>query len=280
MYIKDILKNQPMTVSFEIFPPKKDTMFDSVIKAVDELTKLNPSFVSVTYGAGGGTSQNTVKIASEIQNNRNTTALAHLTCASSTKAYVANVIDELCRQNIKNVLALRGDKPIQYTDYKYAYELITQLKSAHDFCIGGACYPEGHVESSSIDDDIDYLKLKVDAGCDFLITQLFFDNDFLYNYVDKMTKKNISVPVIAGLMPVQSAGQIKRMCELSGAAIPEKLGRLVEKYSDNDSDMLKAGIDYVTLQILNLQEGGFKHYHIYTMNKPFVAKSIVDAVRR
>ncbi len=279
MKIRDILDSKKVTLSYEVFPPKAGASFEPVINAVDELCKDKPDFMSVTYGAGGGTSNNTVKIASHIQNDLNVTALAHLTCVSSTKEQVAKAIDEIKENGIENILALRGDIPKggeypvgEY--YKYASELVKEIKSKGDFCVGAACYPEGHTECEHKEDDIKNLKLKVDSGVDFLTTQMFFDNNVLYNFLYRIREQGITVPVIAGIMPVTNGKQIARICQLSGTYLPARFKAIVDKFGDNPEAMKQAGIAYATDQIIDLVANGIKGIHIYTMNKPDIAESI------
>lgn len=279
MKIRDILDSKKVTLSYEVFPPKAGASFEPVINAVDELCKDKPDFMSVTYGAGGGTSNNTVKIASHIQNDLNVTALAHLTCVSSTKEQVAKAIDEIKANGIENILALRGDIPKggeypvgEY--YKYASELVKEIKSKGDFCVGAACYPEGHTECEHKEDDIKNLKLKVDSGVDFLTTQMFFDNNVLYNFIYRIREQGITVPVIAGIMPVTNGKQIARICQLSGTYLPARFKAIVDKFGDNPEAMKQAGIAYATDQIIDLVANGIKGIHIYTMNKPDIAESI------
>lgn len=281
MKIKDILNNGKINISFEAFPPKTQTAYDSVINAVDEMSKLNPAFMSVTYGAGGGTSKNTVKIASHVQNQLNVTALAHLTCVSSTREQIQKMLDEIKANNIENILALRGDIPQEAdfplpNQYKYAYELVREIKQRGDFCIGGACYPEGHTECEHKDDDIINLKNKVDSGIDFLTTQMFFDNNVFYNFLYKIREKGITVPVIAGIMPVTNGKQIARTCKLSGTYLPARFKAIVDKFGDKPNSMKQAGIAYATDQIIDLIANGVNAIHIYSMNKPEVAESIMS----
>ena len=280
MRISEILKSREPHISFEIFPPKTDAGFESVIHAVDQIAELRPSYISVTYGAGGGTSKNTVKIASHIKHDKNVTSLAHLTCVSSTKDMVHKVIDELKEQGIENVLALRGDIPQDSefplpNHYRYASELIEDIRSRGDFCIGAACYPEGHVETEHKADDILNLKHKVDCGVDFLTTQMFFDNSILYNFLYRIREKGITVPVVPGIMPVTSAKQIKRIGFLSGTMLPQRFLAVVDRFGDDPEAMKQAGIAYATDQIIDLFANGVTHVHVYTMNKPAVAEAIM-----
>lgn len=281
MKIKDILEDKTPHISFEIFPPKTDAGYESVLSATEKIAALKPSFISVTYGAGGGTSKNTVNIASHIQNDLGVTSLAHLTCASSTKEEVRQVIGQLKENGIENILGLRGDipkdAPFPIPDqYKYAAELIGEIKAAGDFCIGAACYPEGHVETEHKKDDIANLKSKVDCGVDFLTTQMFFDNNILYNFLYRIREKGITVPVLPGIMPVTNGKQMKRICDLSGTILPERFRAIVDRFGDDPQAMQQAGIIYATDQIIDLIANGINHIHIYSMNKPEIAKAIMD----
>lgn len=281
MNIKERLQGKKVNISFEVFPPKTDAKYDDVLHAVDEIAKLAPSFISVTYGAGGGTSKNTVKIASHIQNDLGVDSIAHLTCVSSTKEEVRQRIKELKENGIQNILALRGDIP-KDTDfpipnqYKYAYELIEDIKSLGDFCLGAACYPEGHVESANKEEDILHLKKKVDCGVDFLTSQMFFDNSVFYNFLYRIREKGITVPVIPGIMPVTNGKQIARSCQLSGAVLPTRFRAIVDRFGDNPKAMQQAGIAYATDQIIDLIANDITNIHVYSMNKPDVAAAIMS----
>ena len=282
MKIKDILAREKVTLSYEVFPPKKDMPFEPVLTAVDKLCLDKPDFMSVTYGAGGGTGHNTVKIASHVQNELGVTALAHLTCVSSTRDQVSAAIEEIKAAGIENILALRGDIPQgekagQYPVgpyFNYANELVEEIKKHGDFCIGAACYPEGHVESANKAEDIANLKRKVDAGVDFLTTQMFFDNNILYNYLYRIREQGITVPVVAGIMPITNPRQVERAVELSGTYVPQRFKAIVDKFGHNPEAMKQAGIAYATDQIIDLVANGVKAIHIYTMNKPDVAQAI------
>lgn len=279
MKIRDILAQGKPTLSFEVFPPKTEDAYDSVEKAAAEIAKLKPSFMSVTYGAGGGTSEYTVKIASTLQEQYGVTPLAHLTCVSSTRDKVHYVLEELKAKGIENVLALRGDIPKDGRTpevYHYASELIREIKQSGDFCIGAACYPEGHVESANKSVDMDYLKQKVEAGCDFVTTQMFFDNSILYSYLYRIREKGITVPVIAGIMPVTNVKQIKRITQMSGTYLPSRFMSILDKFGDNPAAMKQAGIAYATDQIIDLIANGIKGIHIYSMNRPDVAMKIQE----
>ena len=282
MKIKEILESKRYSLSFEVFPPKTDAVYDSVRTATEEIAKLSPAFMSVTYGAGGGTSAYTLEIAQRIDRDFGVPSLAHLTCISSTRETVRRQIRAFSEAGIENVMALRGDIPKDRLDedrsgwdYRYATELIADIKSlAPDMCIGGACYPEIHPESSDQREDIRHLQEKVDAGCDFLTTQMFFDNNLLYNFLYKIREAGITVPVIAGIMPITNANQVDRAIKLSGSFMPQRFKSLVDKLGRYPDAMKQAGIAYATDQIIDLYANGITHVHIYTMNKPDVAEKI------
>ena len=281
MKVSEILKNKHPVLSFEVFPPKTSDSFESVKSATEKIAQLHPDFMSVTYGAGGGTSAYTLSIAENLKNQYNVTTVAHLTCVSSTKEAVGNQLQKLKEAKIENILALRGDIPEGLEDrsqwsYHYANELITDIKAAGDFCIGGACYPEGHVESETVAEDILHLKQKVDAGCDFLTTQMFFDNNVFYNFLYKIREAGITVPVIAGIMPVTNGKQIKRICQLSGTYLPQRFKQIVDTFGSNPDAMKQAGIAYATEQIIDLYANGIPAVHVYSMNKPEVAAKIKE----
>lgn len=281
MRIAELLRQDQVTISCELFPPKQGTQLENYKKIVKEVADIKPSFISVTYGATGGTSDYTVELANEVCNVNHVPALAHLTCASSTKEKVAQVIGELKEKHIENILALRGDIP-EHADfplpdqYHHASELIADIRSQGDFCIGGACYPEGHPEADTIWEDLDHLKEKVEAGCEFLTTQMFFDNNIFYNFMYKALKKGIHVPIVAGIMPVTNAAQIKRIVSLSGNLVPARFLAIVDRFGDSPAAMKQAGIAYATEQIVDLIANGVNHIHIYTMNKPDVAGAIFE----
>jgi len=280
MKIIDLLKGNKPLLSFEVFPPKTETNFESVRHATEEIAKLKPSFMSVTYGAGGGTSKYTLDIAKNIKELHGVPTLAHLTCVSSTKETVHQRISDMKEAGIQNVMALRGDIPAElenadrsHWDYKHAVELVYELKK-EGFCIGGACYPEIHPESANQKDDIKYLKEKVDAGCDFLTTQMFFDNNLLYNFLYKIREAGITVPVVPGIMPITNANQVERAIKLSGSFMPQRFKSLVDKFGTNPEAMKQAGIAYATDQIIDLYANGITNVHVYSMNKPEVAEKI------
>ena len=285
MRITEKLMVKDQLISFEVFPPKTDSAFDSIEWSVRELAAYNPDFMSVTYGAGGGTSQYTTKIASLIKNRLDTTALAHLTCASTPKDKIEEILDTLKENHIDNILAMRGDIPQGFEKpdgeyYEYAYELVKYIKEYGYFDIGGACYPECHPECDSLDKDIDNLKNKVDCGVDFLITQLFYDNDIFYSFMDKVRNKGIVTPVFAGIMPITNIKQIDRIISLSGTKLPNEVSEFLEKYKDSPEDLEKAGLDFAIKQINELLENGVNGIHIYTMNKPYVARTVLKGITR
>ena len=282
MKISELLKKDTLSISFEVFPPKTEASFESVKTATEEIAKLYPAFMSVTYGAGGGTSQYTLDIAKNIKVLYGVPTLAHLTCVSSTRETVKSKIEQIKAAGISNVMALRGDIPAGLEnadrsgwDYKHAIELVRELKECNaDFCIGGACYPEIHPESSDSREDIKYLKEKVDAGCDFLTTQMFFDNNLLYSFLYKIREAGITVPVIPGIMPITNANQIERAMKLSGSFMPQRFKSLVDKFGADPDAMKQAGIAYATDQIIDLYANGITNVHVYSMNKPEVAMKI------
>lgn len=281
MRIKDILAQEKPVLSFEVFPPKKESAYESVERAAAEIAKLSPSFMSVTYGAGGGTSRYTVDIAAGLAKNYGVTSMAHLSCVSSTKAHVREMVEKFKENGIENVLALRGDIPADghvENDYRYASELVSELKSMGDFCIGGACYPEGHPESANKKEDILHLKEKVNAGCDFLTTQMFFDNNLFYNFLYRVREAGIMVPIVAGIMPVTNASQMKRILSMSGTYLPTRFKMILDKFGDNPAAMKQAGIAYTTEQIIDLVANDIHAIHIYSMNKPDVAAQIKASV--
>ena len=282
MKLSELLNNDKLSLSFEVFPPKTDTAFDSVKHATEEIAKLSPSFVSVTYGAGGGTSKYTLDIAKNINEQYGVPTLAHLTCVSSSKETVRDKIREIKEAGIQNIMALRGDltPELENSDrskwaYHHAVELVRDIKEIDaDFCIGGACYPEIHPESENQKEDIKHLKEKVDAGCSFLTTQMFFDNNLLYNFLYKIREAGITVPVIPGIMPITNANQVERAIKLSGSFMPQRFKSLVDKFGHSPEAMKQAGIAYATDQIIDLFANGITNVHVYSMNKPDVAGKI------
>ncbi|MBQ9766310.1 MAG: methylenetetrahydrofolate reductase [Lachnospiraceae bacterium] len=282
MKLTEIINNKKPTLSFEVFPPKTDSVFETVKVATEEIAKLKPAFMSVTYGAGGGTSRYTLEIAKDIEEKYQVPTLAHLTCVSSTKETVRTRIKEIREAGLENIMALRGDltpeleKSDRATwDYRHAVDLIRDIKEVDEnICIGGACYPEIHPESANQAEDIRYLKEKVEAGCSFLTTQMFFDNNLLYNFLYKIREAGIEVPIVAGIMPITNANQVDRAIKLSGSFMPQRFKSLVDKFGDSPAAMKQAGIAYATDQIIDLLANGVNHIHVYSMNKPDVAAKI------
>ena len=282
MKLSELFKQDKLSLSFEVFPPKTDSAFDSVKTATEEIAQLHPSFMSVTYGAGGGTSQYTLDIAKNIKDTYGVPTLAHLTCVSSTNETVQAKIAAMKAAGIEHVMALRGDLTPELAErdrsgwvYRHAIDLIYELKeSGADFCIGGACYPEIHPESANQKEDILHLKEKVDAGCSFLTTQMFFDNNLLYNFLYKIREAGITVPVIPGIMPITNANQVARAIQLSGSFMPQRFKSLVDKFGSSPAAMKQAGIAYATDQIIDLFANGITNVHVYSMNNPDVAAKI------
>ena len=282
MKIIDLLKRDTLSLSFEVFPPKTETAFESVKSACEEIARLSPSFMSVTYGAGGGTSRYTLDIAKSIKENHGIPSLEHLTCVSSTRDMVREKIEQIMAAGIENVMALRGDIPEEMKnsdrsgwDYRNAIDLVRELRAANpDFCIGAACYPEVHPESATQKEDIKHLKEKVDAGCDFLTTQMFFDNNLLYNFLYKIREAGITVPVVPGVMPITNANQVERAIKLSSSFMPQRFKSIVDKFGSDPDAMKQAGIAYATDQIIDLYANGITNVHVYSMNKPDVAAKI------
>lgn len=282
MKISEILKNNRVTVSFEVFPPKEWAKIADTKSVISEMVKDKPSFMSVTYGAAGTTSGYTTEIANAIKQG-GVTPLSHLTCLTSTKEKIESVLNELEENNIENVLALRGDIPqgFEMKDSQYyhnAYELVSEIKARGSFCIGAACYPECHPESKNRVEDIARLKDKVDCGVDFLTSQMFFDNEAFFNFREMCAIKEINVPIIAGIMPITNAKQIKRSVELSNCSVPKKFSKIMERFGDKPESMKQAGIIYATEQIIDLMANGVNNIHIYTMNKPDVAHNIMEGL--
>ncbi len=282
MKLRELFAQNTYSLSFEVFPPKTSASFDSVKAAVEEIAALNPAFMSVTYGAGGGTSAHTLAIANDIKDTFGVPTLAHLTCVSSSKETVQARLADFQAAGIENIMALRGDIPAgrededrSTWDYQHATELISDIKATGtDFCIGGACYPEIHPESTNQREDIANLKAKVDAGCEFLTTQMFFDNNLFYAFLYKAREAGITVPIIPGIMPITNANQVTRAITLSGAFVPQRFKSLVDKFGTDPDAMTQAGIAYATDQIIDLYANGIKNVHVYSMNKPHVAQAI------
>ena len=280
-------KKNKYDISFEVFPPKKNGEFEAAFEILNALATHDPAFISVTYGAGGSRSGKTVEIASYIQNKLHIDAVAHMTCVGSKKDDILAVCKALKEQNVSHVLALRGDRPKDMSDeqfasreFAHANDLIDFLRRNTDFTIAGACYPEKHFESFSMESDLNNLKKKQDAGASFFISQLFFDNDYYYSFLEKADKKGITIPICAGIMPITSSKQIGTTVSLSGSSVPKALADIIAAYGDNPEDMRKAGIDFCVRQIRDLQENGVKDIHIYTMNKPKMAAEIMANILR
>ena len=281
MRISELLKRDGITFSLEVFPPKTSEKYEETAEAARAIARLNPDFMSVTYGAGGGTGEYTTGIAAGIQREFGVTTLAHLTCVSSSREHVLHMLNMYRENGIENILALRGDIPADgrvSTDYRYAVELIRDIREHGDFCIGGACYPEGHIECAHRKDDLQHLKEETDAGLDFLTTQMFFNNDVFYNFLYRAREKGIMIPVIAGIMPITSAQQLRRSAAMSGTDVPQRFRAIVDCFGDHPAAMKQAGIVYAAEQIIDLLANGIRHIHVYTMNKPDVAEGIMKSL--
>ena len=281
MKISEVLKQDKPTLSFEVFPPKKDTDFAQVEAAATQIAALNPSYMSVTYGAGGSTKGLTIRLAEEIQKKYDVATIAHLTCVCAGKDSIKQALSDMKAAGIENILALRGDIPRDYegevfTDFAHASELAELIKACGDFCVGGACYPEVHPDSADRNADIEGLKRKVEAGCEYLTTQMFFDNNIFFNFMYRIREAGITVPVIPGIMPITKRAQVKNAVKLSGCNVPERFKNIVDRFGDTESAMSQAGVAYATDQIIDLIANGVNHIHIYSMNKPEIAKAIQD----
>ena len=279
MKIREILNQDKPTVSFEVFPPKKDTDFADVEAAALDIAALKPSYMSVTYGAGGSTKGLTIKLAERIQQKYDVPTVSHLTCVCASKDSIKLALDDIKAAGIENILALRGDIPKNFegevfTDFAHASELVSFIKENGNFCVGGACYPEVHPDSANRKADIDGLKKKVDAGCEYLTTQMFFDNNIFYNFMYKLREAGITVPVIPGIMPITRRVQVKNAVKLSGCNVPERFKNIVDRFGDTEAAMRQAGVAYATDQIIDLIANGVNHIHIYSMNKPEIAEAI------
>lgn len=279
MKIREILNDDKPTISFEVFPPKKDTDFAAVEAAATQIASLNPSYMSVTYGAGGSTKGLTIKLAGQIQSQYAVPTIAHLTCVCASEESIKQALDDMKSAGIENILALRGDIPRDYagevfTDFAHASELVKLIKESGDFCVGGACYPEVHPDSADRKDDIEGLRRKVEAGCEYLTTQMFFDNNIFFNFMYRIRENGIMVPVIPGIMPITKRAQVKNAVKLSGCNVPERFKNIVDRFGDTEAAMKQAGVAYATDQIIDLIANGVNHIHIYSMNKPEIAKAI------
>lgn len=275
MKITELLKDDKPCISCELFPPKAGSELQNALKIVDKIAEIKPHFMSVTYGAGGTSAGQTVAIAKAVEEH-NIPALAHLTCIDATGDGIDGMLANFRANGIQNVLALRGDavtdKP---REFMHASDLMRKISASGDFCVGGACYPEGHPEAGSLDKDIENTKKKIDAGCEFLVAQMCFDNNIMYNYMYRLLRNGIDVPVVAGIMPVTNAKQINRICELSGTKLPPHYRAIVERFADDPQALMQAGIAYALGQIIDLIANGFKNIHVYTMNKPEVIGGIM-----
>jgi len=279
MKIRDLITQDKATLSFEVFPPKKDTDFADVEAAALGIAALKPAYMSVTYGAGGSTKGHTIQLAQEIQEKYDVPTIAHLTCVCASKEGIKTALADMKNAGIENILALRGDIPKNYdgqvfAEFSHASELVEIIKETGDFCVGGACYPEVHPDSANKHEDIIGLKKKVDAGCDYLTTQMFFDNNIFFNFMYRIREAGISVPIIPGIMPITRRVQVKNAVKLSGCNVPERFKSIVDAFGDTEAAMRQAGIAYATDQIIDLMANGVKHIHVYSMNKPEVAAGI------
>ena len=279
MRISELLNQEKATLSFEVFPPKKDTDFENVERAASDIAALYPSYMSVTYGAGGSTKGHTIQLAQSIQKQYQVPTIAHLTCVCADHNSIKSALDEMKDAGIENILALRGDIPRNYegevfTDFAHASELVELIKEYGDFCVGGACYPEVHPDSSSRKEDILGLKRKVEAGCEYLTTQMFFDNNIFFNFMYRIREAGITVPIIPGIMPITKKVQVKNAVKLSGCNVPERFKNIVDRFGDSEEAMKQAGIAYATDQIIDLMANGVRHIHVYSMNKPEIAAGI------
>lgn len=279
MKIIDVITGEKPSLSFEVFPPKTEDKYENVVAAARRIAGLSPDYMSVTYGAGGGTSEYTANIAQSL-GELGVNSMAHLTCVSSTREHVRQQLMGLRQRGIENILALRGDIPEDLDpsrmDFHYAYELIEEIRDFGDFCIGGACYPEGHPDSENGIKDLEYLKVKAECGCEFFTTQMFFDNNILYNFLYRMLRSGVDVPVVAGIMPVTNKKQIQRIMSISGTALPQRFIRIVDRYGDKPEAMKQAGIAYATEQIIDLYANGINAVHVYSMNNFDVAQKIQE----
>ena len=281
MKLTDVIRDEKLSLSFEVFPPKTDAAFDGVLQATEEIAALKPSFISVTYGAGGAGGKYTRDIARQLHNADGVEVLAHLTCVGAGRADVEAYLRQMREDGIRNIMALRGDLPegmdpeaMKDSPYPHAEDLIRAVREAGDFCIGAACYPEVHPESVTQAEDLRHLRDKVEAGADFLTTQMFFDNNLLYNFLYKLRETGVTVPVVPGIMPITNANQVKRALKLSGSFMPRRFTSLVDRFGSAPEAMKQAGIIYACDQIIDLFANGIRHVHVYTMNKPDVAAAI------
>lgn len=284
MYISDLYKEKSPLISLEVFPPKQTSSFDTIFDTLQKVSELSPDFISVTYGASGSKDSvdKCIQIASNIENVNHGLALSHLTCVSATKEKISSIAADLFQNNVKNILALRGDlpvggKPVQ-SDYQHAYQLIADLKEMNQFCIGAACYPEGHIDELNSSENFIHMKKKEDAGADFFVSQLFFENRSFYRLLEGAEKNGITKPISAGIMPILSRSQIERMIFMCGTSLPSEIIKLLHRYEKSPEDLRKAGIEYAANQARELAQSGVDGIHIYTMNQPDIATAIVSAL--
>ena len=282
MKIDEIFAKKDLVFSFEIFPPKTTSSVDTIYKTLEELKDLKPDFISVTYGAGGSLVNNrTTELSSLVKEKYGVEAVAHLTCINSTKEEIDYILNDLKAHGIENILALRGDIPeggVLKGDFKYAYELISHIKKRGDFNIAAACYPEGHVKGKNLKEDLIHLKLREESGATHFISQLFFDNNYFYNFLEEKDKLNIKSSIEAGIMPVTNKAQIERLTSLCGVNLPEKFIKIVNKYEYDRVALRDAGIAYAVEQIVDLVSSGVDGIHLYTMNNPYVARKITESI--
>lgn len=282
MYIRELYKNNKSIISFEVFPPKQESSVETILDGLGKMAAMEPGFISVTYGAGGtGNNNMTTRIASHIKKDLGAVPMAHLTAISSTQEEIALILDELGRLNIKNIMALRGDLPEDFSttshgDFQYAHELIDFIRKYGDFACGAACYPEGHIACENLDNNYEHAYIKQESGADFLISQLFFDNEKFYSFVEKARRRGVSIPIVAGIMPILGKSQVQRMIFQCGVSLPSEIIRILHKYEHNPSDLQKAGIEYACNQIESLIDNGHSYIHIYSMNKPEIAAACKD----
>lgn len=282
MYIKELYKNNDSIISFEVFPPKQESSLETITNNLGQMAALNPGFISVTYGAGGtGNNKMTTKISSLIKHKLKAVPMAHLTAVAATYEDIAAILDDLKRNHISNIMALRGDLPEGFSgnpegDFQYAYNLLEFIKKTGDFSCGAACYPEGHISCENLDNNYEHAYIKQESGADFLISQLFFDNDKFYTFHEKARRRGVTIPIVAGIMPILGKSQVQRMIFQCGVSLPSEIIRILHKYENNPEDLQKAGIEYACKQIEALVENGHKYIHIYSMNKPEIAIACKD----
>lgn len=286
MKVIDLLQQKKHSFSFEFFPPKNQDGFEDLYKTIGRLKELNPTYISVTYGAGGGTRRKTIDLVSKIEHEIGLESMAHITCVGSTEEEIDNILMAYKDNDIENVLALRGDPPQgeeifipKKGGFRYANELVAFIKEKYDFCIGVAGYPEGHIECPTLEEDLENLKRKVDVGGDFIVTQLFFDNCFYFDFVERARKIGITVPIIPGIMPILNLGQVKRFTEMCGSSIPDKLLQKLESVKEDNAAVEEFGIDHALKQCQNLLDNGVSGIHFYTLNRSKATRQILQNLR-